>query len=135
MSAFNYFKECFTQKYADFNGRARRSEFWYFVLFSMLTVIVLGIVDGLLIRLIGFPILTPLFVLAQFIPNLAVTVRRLHDTDKSGWWILLSLIPLVGLVVLVFMCMDSTPGINQYGRNPKGIGLDEPIDHLVTDEI
>ena len=135
MSAFNYFKNAVTQKYADFNGRARRSEYWYFVLFSFLTYIVAAVVDGLLVSLIGFPVLTILVALGLLIPNLAVTIRRLHDTSKSGWWILLAFVPLAGLVILVFMFLDSTPGTNAWGPNPKGIGSDEPADSLITDEV
>jgi uncharacterized membrane protein YhaH (DUF805 family) len=68
-------------------------------------------------------ILTTIFATGIIAPNVAVTVRRLHDTDKSGWLYLLSLIPLVSLVLIVFACQDSTPGSNQYGDNPKGINL------------
>lgn len=135
MSPFNYFKQCMTQKYADFSGRARRSEYWYFVLFGILTYIVAGLADMLFVKLIGFPILIWVAMLAMLVPSIAVVVRRLHDTSRSGWWMLLSLVPIASIVVLVFMFLDSTPGTNEYGPNPKGIGSDQPADHLITDEV
>jgi uncharacterized membrane protein YhaH (DUF805 family) len=116
----NWFIDCITKNYANFNGRARRKEFWMFVLFGSILLTVTYILD----TIIGSNfILTTILLLVLFIPNLAVTVRRLHDTDKSGWLYLLSLIPLVSLVLIVFACQDSTPGSNQYGDNPKGINL------------
>lgn len=111
------------RKYAVFHGRSRRSEYWYFALFYFLICIALGIVDGITgtaSAQTGFGLLGPLFVLAMFIPSLSVGVRRLHDIGKSGWWLLLSLIPLVGFIVLlVWACRDSEPGTNAYGPNPK----------------
>ncbi len=118
-----WFLEALTKKYATFEGRARRSEYWYFVLFYVLAIVALAIVDGVTGTLneeAGIGLLSGLFVLATFIPTLAVTVRRLHDTDRSGWWVLLEFVPLVGaLVVLVFMVLDSQPGANRFGPNPK----------------
>ena len=113
----NWFIDCITKNYVNFNGRARRKEYWMFVLFSALLCIVTVIID----RMIGGPyIVTSIFSLAIFLPNLAVTVRRLHDTDKSGWWVLLQFIPyLGGIIILIFCLIDSTPGTNQYGENPK----------------
>ncbi len=116
-------------KYATFSGRARRSEYWYWVLFVILATIVLTLVD----RLIGWEIpgataygsnnigwLTLLFALATIIPGIAVTIRRLHDTGRSGWWWLLSLVcGIGGIIVFIFCLMDSTPD-NEYGPNPKG---------------
>lgn len=112
------------RKYADFSGRAQRAEYWFFVLFYILFIIALTIVDGavgLLNYGYGIGVLSGVFALAMLIPSLSVTVRRLHDTSRSGWWILISLIPLIGgIVLLVFTCLDSTPGTNTYGPNPKG---------------
>lgn len=106
------------KKYAVFGGRARRKEYWYFVLFNFLITFVLGIIDGILgftIEGSGFGFLGGLYSLAVFIPSLAVTVRRLHDTGRSGWWILIGVIPLVGLIVmLIFLAAESQPGNNQY---------------------
>jgi uncharacterized membrane protein YhaH (DUF805 family) len=113
------------KKYAVFSGRAQRAEYWYFVLFYILIIIGLSIIDGVVGTFdeeTGIGILGALFVLGMFLPSLAVTVRRLHDTDRSGWWILLNLIPIVGaLIVLIFTCLDGTPGDNRFGPNPKAI--------------
>jgi uncharacterized membrane protein YhaH (DUF805 family) len=118
------------KQYADFNGRARRTEFWMFVLINTLISIALGIVDAAMGTATVYGdgamysfspgILGGLYGLAVLIPSLAVTVRRLHDTDRSGWWILIGLIPLVGsIVLLVFTCLEGTRGPNAYGMDPK----------------
>lgn len=109
------------KQYAAFEGRASRSEFWYFNLFHVIAFIVLSIVDGILASLIGLPILTVLYALGTLIPSIAVAIRRLHDTGRSGWWYLLGLVPFLGLLLLVFFVFDSQPGENQYGANPKGV--------------
>ncbi len=110
------------QKYAVFEGRARRSEYWYFTLFNLLISIFLGIIDGFLFDSQGFGLLRGVYSLAVFIPGLAVSVRRLHDTNRSGWWLLLGLVPIVGWIALiVFMVQDSQTGENEYGQNPKGL--------------
>lgn len=107
------------KQYAVFNGRARRAEYWYFVLFNLIISIVLGIVDGMM-GSSGVGVLGGLYTLAVLIPSLAVSVRRLHDTNRSGWWLLLLLIPLIGaLVILLFTVQDGTPGENNYGADPK----------------
>jgi len=105
------------KKYAVFSGRARRKEYWMFLLFNIILVVVLSFVEGL----VGSPgIISMLYSLAVLIPSIAVSVRRLHDTDRSGWWLLISLVPLIGaIVLLVFMVIDGKPGENQYGTNPK----------------
>lgn len=111
------------KKYADFAGRSRRSEYWYFVLFYFLIYIGLAIVDGIsgaYNARAGIGMLGGLFAIAMLIPSLSVSVRRLHDTDRSGWWVLINIIPLIGAIIfLVFAVQDSTPGDNQYGANPK----------------
>ena len=106
--------------YVGFSGRARRSEYWYFVLFQILLSIVLNVL-GAITRAPGFfSILGILVSLALLLPGLAVSVRRLHDTNRSGWWLLIALIPLVGLIVLiVFFVQEGTKGQNQYGPDPK----------------
>jgi uncharacterized membrane protein YhaH (DUF805 family) len=118
-----YFK-VLTQ-YADFHGRARRMEYWMFVLFNMIFALIIIFLDNLLgLTVEGLPYgyLYFVYVLFVFIPNLAVAVRRLHDTGKSGWMILVALIPLIGAIwLLVLLVTDSKPGANQYGPNPKGI--------------
>jgi uncharacterized membrane protein YhaH (DUF805 family) len=110
------------KKYADFSGRARRKEYWMFVLFNVIISIVLTILDSLIGTMSesGYGVLSGLYSLAILIPSLAVGVRRLHDVGKSGWWLLISLIPLIGSIwLLVLFVTDSQPGDNQYGPNPK----------------
>jgi uncharacterized membrane protein YhaH (DUF805 family) len=111
------------KKYADFNGRARRKEYWMFFLFNIIITIVLVIVDGMLGTSAvpgALGLLGALYSLALLVPGIAVAVRRLHDTGRSGWWILIGLVPFVGFIVLiVFMVQDGTPGENQFGKNPK----------------
>ena len=108
------------RNYVGFSGRASRSEFWYWVLFSVLVSIALSIID--LAVLSGkTTVLSSIWSLATLLPSLAVGVRRLHDTDRSGWWWLISFIPLVGIIVLiVFWCLEGTPGSNRFGADPLG---------------
>lgn len=99
------------KKYAVFQGRARREEFWMFVLVNLIVTIVLNLVSSFIGMIYAFAVL---------VPSLAVGARRLHDTDRSGWWQLIGLIPVIGIIVLiVFFVQDSQPGTNQYGVNPK----------------
>ena len=103
------------KKYAVFSGRARRMEFWMFTLINIIVSIILTCIDVF----VGTAVLGMLYSLAVLIPSLAVTARRLHDTDRSGWWILISFIPAIGLIVLlVFMVLESQPGSNRFGDNP-----------------
>ena len=103
-------------QYANFNGRARRSEFWWFYLASFLASIVAAIIDGI----IGAPIFQVIVFLGLIVPQLAVGARRLHDTGKSGWWQLLLFVPLVGFIVLiVFWAQDGHSAPNQHGPSPK----------------
>ena len=94
-----------------------------FILINLIISVVLVIIDSLIgtvIRQAGFGLLQGLYDLAVLIPSIAVTVRRLHDTGRTGWWILIGLIPVIGgIVLLIFMLLDSEPGENQYGPNPK----------------
>ena len=109
------------QKYADFSGRGRRSEYWYFALFNLLVGIAAGILDAILGTDFdtGSGLISLLATLALLLPGLAAGVRRLHDTSRSGWWILIGLIPIIGWIILiVFYVQDSHPD-NQYGPNPK----------------
>ena len=108
------------KKYAVFSGRAQRAEYWYFLLFNIIFSIVISIVS----TVIGDStnILGLLYGLAVLIPGIAVMVRRLHDTNRSGWWLLIYLVPLIGLIVIiVFMVLDSHSGENRYGVNPKEV--------------
>ncbi len=115
------------KKYATFSGRSRRSEFWYFVLFYLIIFFVLAMVDGFTGSFnedSGVGLLSGLFTLGLLVPNLAVTVRRLHDTDRSGWWVLISFVPLVGQIVLiVFLAQNGQTGDNRFGPDPK----EEPL--------
>ncbi len=112
------------RKYAVFSGRARRKEYWMFVLFNLIIASILGLIEALSgIASESYPsVLATLYSLAVLIPSLAVGVRRLHDTGRSGWWLLISLAPVVGsIVLLIFMVQDSQQGENQYGPNPKQV--------------
>ena len=121
----NYFIDCLTKKYACFSGRARRQEYWMFVLFNIIAAFVVGFIGGFLASVTGvgaFAFLGAIYNLAVLIPGFAVFCRRMHDTGRSGWCWLIALIPFVGwIVLLVFCCLDSQPGENKYGPNPKGL--------------
>ncbi|MGZ8225781.1 MAG: DUF805 domain-containing protein [Methylococcaceae bacterium] len=118
----NWYLEVF-KKYAVFSGRAGRQEYWYFTLFNILVGILLRVMDQITGNLdyeTGLGLLSTFYSLVVLIPATAVLVRRLHDTDRSAWWLLIALVPLIGeLVLLVFTLQDSQPGNNQYGANPK----------------
>jgi len=104
------------KKYVEFSGRARRTEFWMFTLFYFLISLALSLVD----MVVGTVFLGTLFALANFLPAIAVSVRRLHDTGRGGLWLLIWFVPIVGwIVILIFMAQDSKPGANEYGPNPK----------------
>ena len=115
------------KKYVVFDGRSRRKEFWYFVLFNFIVSLVLSAVDALIGTAFqsGVGLLSGLYSLAVLLPFIAVAIRRLHDTGRSGWWILINLVPLIGsIVLLIFYIQDSQPGDNAYGPNPKvGAGV------------
>lgn len=96
---------CF-QKYADFSGRAKRPEFWWFVLFTILASMILGVVSNML---------SGLFSLAVIVPSLAVGARRLHDIGRSGWWQLVWLVPVIGWIIMIYWCaQDSNPAPNAF---------------------
>jgi uncharacterized membrane protein YhaH (DUF805 family) len=106
-------------QYVGFSGRARRSEYWYWALAAGIVAVVLFLLSE---AAKIFFVLYLLFGLAILLPNLGVLWRRLHDTGRSGWWVLIALVPIVGsITLLVFTCIDSTPGANQYGPSPKEI--------------
>ena len=132
MEQFNrYFLDTLKYRYAKFDGRASRSEFWYFALFSFIGSFIFGLIDVLIVNpMLGATpgqigqggILQFIFALVLMVPSIALAVRRLHDIGKSGWWYLIVFIPIVGvLVLLYFFVLDSQPGSNQYGPNPKGM--------------
>jgi uncharacterized membrane protein YhaH (DUF805 family) len=111
------------KNYATFSGRARRKEFWLFVLLNFIISVILIGVDlstGTFSEKTGVGLLGGVYAWAVVLPSLALTVRRLHDTDRSAWWLLILLIPFIGAItLLVYSAQDSMPGQNQYGANPK----------------
>jgi uncharacterized membrane protein YhaH (DUF805 family) len=109
-------------KYVDFNGRARRSEYWWFVVFNAVATTVGSVIDAIIgTRSGNVGAIEVLVGLALILPGIAVGVRRLHDVSQSGWWLLLALVPFLGalVLILVFFIRDSHPA-NQYGPSPKG---------------
>ncbi|MDQ7988484.1 MAG: DUF805 domain-containing protein [Candidatus Dactylopiibacterium sp.] len=117
------------RKYRVFGGRARRLEYWMFVFINLLAVLVLGFIEGLIgLRFGDTGVLSGLYCLAVMLPGLAVGARRLHDTDRSAWWLLIGLVPGVGLLVLlVFFALDGTEGRNRFGPDPKRADAAVPV--------
>jgi uncharacterized membrane protein YhaH (DUF805 family) len=129
---YQYFINAITQHYADFNGRARRSEYWYFVLFNFIAMIVVVGIASLLLGRLGSLIIF-VYYLGIIIPNIAVLVRRLHDVGKSGWFYFVAFIPLVGVIwLLVLLCTDGDYGPNEYGLNPKGLGNESSDEQAIS---
>lgn len=107
------------KKYTEFTGRARRMEYWMFSLVNFVIYLVIAFVLGVVSQKLS-AVLLVLYALAVLLPSIAVTIRRLHDTGRTGWWILIGLVPAVGgIILLVFMVLDSDAGENQYGPSPK----------------
>ncbi len=103
------------KKYADFTGRARRKEYWMFVLFYLIFYVVLSVIDSF----IGAMILSGIYSLAMLIPSISIAARRLHDTGRTGWWQLIALIPLLGAIILIVFLVQDSQDENKYGINPK----------------
>jgi uncharacterized membrane protein YhaH (DUF805 family) len=118
----NWYKEVVTTKYAQFNGRAMRTEYWMFVLVSFVISIGFSVIDAILgTGSATGGVFSGLYGLAVLIPTIAVATRRLHDTNRSGWWQLIAL-TIIGLIpLLIWLCTDSDPGENRYGPNPKAV--------------
>ena len=118
----NYYFAAF-RKYAVFKGRSTRSEYWYFTLFNILAVGVFGLIDQLMGRFnfdVGYGPLSAIYTLAMILPSLGVSIRRLHDTGRSGWWFMITIIPVIGLLVFwYFALLDSDPNPNEYGESPS----------------
>lgn len=115
MSFVDAVRSVLTQ-YAVFSGRSRRSEYWFYTLFAIVVSIVAAQIDAAL----GVQFVSIVLALGLFLPGLGVSIRRLHDTGRSGWWLLIGLVPIVGLIVLiVFYVQDSQPTVNAYGPSPK----------------
>jgi len=109
------------KNYAKFAGRAGRTEFWVFILINLVIEIVLGLIDNKLglVSSTGYGVFSGIFSLAVFLPSIAVTVRRLHDTNRSGLWYLLIFVPIIGTIALIiFLVQEGHPGMNQYGPSP-----------------
>lgn len=110
------------KKYAVFSGRARRKEYWYFALFNIIISFVLAFIDNLAGIAVeaGYGVLGGIYSLAVLLPSIGVSIRRLHDTGRSGWWLFIALVPIIGaIIILIFMVGDSQEGTNQYGPSPK----------------
>lgn len=126
MTPVDWAKRPVTEKYADFTGRAPRAEYWWFYLLIIIGYIIASIIDSILGfggALGPYGILTMLFGLAMLVPSIAAGARRLHDTNRSGWWLLIALVPLIGAIILiVFLVLPSDAGSNPYGPNPYGDG-------------
>ena len=126
----NWYLKCVSQ-YADFSGRARRTEYWMFVLFNAIFAVLAALLD---VFLETNGIIYGLYILAMLLPGLAVLVRRLHDVGKSGWMIFITLIPLIGGIwLIVLLVTDSNPGDNEYGPNPKNVGGSSYSESTVLD--
>jgi len=130
----NWYLKVLKEHYADFNGRARRKEFWMFVLFNYIAIIILMVIFGAIggaLDTPGLMFISYFYLLAVIVPSFGVTVRRLHDAGKSGWYYFVSFIPLVGSIwLLVLLCTDSEDGANKWGENPKGLGNDSAINEI-----
>lgn len=109
--------------YANYSGRARRQEYWYFTLVNVLVNLVMGIIDrviGSVMQMGNLGFFGVIYALFIMIPSIVVTVRRLHDSGRVGWWALIAFVPIIGILVLLyFLIQDSEEGSNQYGANPK----------------
>lgn len=124
----NWYLDVLKNNYANFSGRARRKEYW---MFSLINIIIIAVLYAILMSSVDYYsgdisglgifalVVLCIYALGIFIPSLAVTIRRLHDTDKSGWWYLISFIPFGGLIIFVFMCLDGNKGDNKFGEDPK----------------
>lgn len=113
------------KKYATFSGRAQRREYWYFFLFYTLIIVALAVADLLLGTFDegqGLGLFSGIFALVTALPSVAVGVRRLHDIGRSGWWLLITVVPLIGVIwLLIYTARDGDPGENEYGANPKAV--------------
>ncbi|MBD1227957.1 DUF805 domain-containing protein [Xenorhabdus griffiniae] len=106
------------KNYAGFSGRARRKEYWMFSLFNMIVLLALIALASVINDIAGLALLV-IYIIVTFIPNLAVTVRRLHDVNCSGWWFLLAFVPVASIILFVFTLLEGTQGDNEYGADPK----------------
>ncbi|WP_310558976.1 DUF805 domain-containing protein [Flavobacterium sp.] len=131
-----WYKKVVFENYANFNGRARRSEYWYYILANLIILIVAAVIDsvtGLNFEPLPYGIIYSIYAIATFLPGIAVAIRRLHDVGKSGWFLLILFFPLIGSIwLLILACREGDQGTNQYGPDPKN-EFDE-IDEIGTTE-
>lgn len=121
MSFSDAIKTCLKEKYCCFEGRARRSEYWFFCLFNMIVSFAISAITGIIGSDTLATILSTAVSLAIFLPGLGVAVRRMHDVGKSGWYLLMSLIPFVGaILVIIKLATEGDAGPNEYGPDPRG---------------
>jgi uncharacterized membrane protein YhaH (DUF805 family) len=125
MSFTDAVKSCLSQ-YVGFAGRARRSEFWYFYLFTIVVGLVALTIDRVILNSGNIGVVGSLVSLLLLLPELAVGARRLHDTGRSGWWLLIGLIPVIGVIVLIVFWVQDSEGDNAHGPSPKGAGAAYP---------
>jgi uncharacterized membrane protein YhaH (DUF805 family) len=117
MPLIDYWKLVVLERYAKFDGRARRAEYWWFVLANIIVFVLLAVLANVSSV---FLLLYVAYAIAMFIPSIAVAIRRLHDTDRSGWWLLVTFVPFVGgIILIVLLALDSSRGTNQYGISEK----------------
>lgn len=116
MEPINWFMKVLTQHYFDFNGRARRAEYWWYTL----VYLILAVIVSVIANIVHLPILSSILSLAFLLPSLGVSVRRLHDGDHSGWWILIAFTGIGALLLLYWFVLEGTKGPNTYGPDPKG---------------
>jgi uncharacterized membrane protein YhaH (DUF805 family) len=132
----NWYLKVLKEHYADFSGRARRKEYWMFILFHVIVTFILAIVASVFSTTeeptsYAIFIILGIYILATFIPALALSVRRLHDVGKSGWFYLINFIPYIGgFILIIFACMDGENKPNKWGENPKGTGNDIAINQI-----
>jgi len=133
MNAMDYFAKCLDQ-YADFRGRASRSEFWWFTILNVLIHLAVSAVAAALFDEVMFVISNAVFALVLFIPQLSVSVRRLHDSGKSGWFMLFGLFPPAWIVLLIFYLLRSQRHANKWGPPPYSNGIEEYENDLLDDD-
>ena len=130
MSFTDAIKTCLQRKYADFKGRARRSEYWFFFLFTVIVSAIGAVLDAVLgfrSDTTGSGPIQGILNLALLIPGIAVAARRLHDTGRSGWWQLIGLIPIVGWIILIVFLVQDSKEDNKHGPNPKGLSQGQGV--------
>ena len=124
----NYFLSCITTNYVGFSGRARRAEYWYYTLFVIIISIAANLISIAITKPGDVGVLSIVVALALFLPGIAVGVRRLHDTGRSGWWMLIPLLPIIGsIILLVFFVFRGDESDNEYGPDPIGGGAYDEV--------